>query len=108
MSKKIIKLGNYRGKGSKIFSGRPDGERARKDSRLDKYDIEDVKFIIEIPEDTISLNSSFFLQMFGKSVRRLGETEFRAKYEFVTEDKFILASIDDGIKRALKTKSVLG
>ncbi|WP_407545042.1 hypothetical protein [Priestia sp. HNGD-A6] len=102
-----INLGTYRGKNSRVFSGREEGKAARKKLNLDLLDKnqEEVEFVI--PVDTLSFNTSFFLGLFGKSVRNLGENKFREIYQFQCKP-IIKKSIDDGIIRALKSSNPLG
>ncbi|MDU0329399.1 hypothetical protein RW092_04180 [Paenibacillus sp. 3LSP] len=92
---------------SRVFSGRDRGEIARAKLDLDHEDnlTEDIVTIV-FPDDTISLNSSFFLGLFGKSVRKLGEQGFEKKYQFRCSES-ILKSVKDGIQRALKTSGPL-
>lgn len=96
-------MDNYRTKGSRVFSGRDRGYSLRKKLKLDEVDCAKENIEIIIPEDIISLNSSFFLGLFGKSVRTLGRSEFRSKYNFVCNE-FIKKNIYDAIERALKIK----
>lgn len=88
--------------GSKVFSGRLMGEELRIKYLLDEEDKIKEKVFIKFPKDTFSLNASFFLGMFGKSVIALGEEAFKNKYIFDCNDT-IHKSIEDGINRALKS-----
>ncbi len=101
-----IDLGKCLVKGNKVFSGREFGEKVRRDLNLERLDNTNEKIEIIIPEDTFSLNASFFLGAFGPSVRNLGANKFKEKYIFKCED-IIKESIDDGIERALKSSNVL-
>jgi hypothetical protein len=103
--REIIDLGRYRTGGSQVFAGRERGQKVRAAARLDEIDRTDNEVEIRVPEDIYSLNSSFFLGMFGDSVRRFGETEFRRRYRFVGED--LEALINEGIREALRTTSPL-
>lgn len=91
---------------SRVFSGRDRGQIAREKLGLDNEDLREETVQIIFPNDTISLNSSFFLGLFGKSVRSLGEHNFEKKYQFECSE-FILKSVKDGIQRALKTSEPL-
>lgn len=102
----VVDLSKYQSKDSKVFSGRPYGEKLRKELMLDEYDDLDEKVIVKIPEDTFSMNSSFFLGLFSNSIRKLGELEFREKYNFECSE-LIMEDVDEGIKRALKNSNVL-
>lgn len=102
-----IDLGRYRGKNSRVFSGREEGKRVRHQLGIDKYDSKQQPVTIVIPEDTLSFNTSFFLGMFGNSIRSLGEEAFRNVYSFECKP-IIQKSIEDGITRALKRSQPLG
>lgn len=101
-----INLNKYKNANSKVLSGRKEGKNVRDRLSLDTIDntLEVVKVIF--PEDIISLNSSFFLGLFGPSVRQLGKEKFEEKYKFECP-QFIVNSINDGIERALKTSNAL-
>lgn len=102
-----INLSKYRGSNSRVLSGREQGKDVRRKLNLDEIDYKRESVMIIIPEDTLSLNTSFFLGLFGASVRTLGEDEFRKVYQFECKD-IIRRSIDDGIIRALKNSNPLG
>jgi hypothetical protein len=102
----IIDLDRYKSKTSRVYSGRDRGEAVRKELNLDFVDNSPDVIFIKVPLDTISINSSFFLGMFGESVRKLTEQGFRKKYVFQAKE-VINRNIDEGIVRALKEKSVI-
>jgi len=101
MKRKQIDLSNYKSKNVKVLSGRDKGNEAREKSKLGVIETEFDVIEILIPADLISLNSSFFLGMFGESVRHLKEEGFRKKYTFECSSK-IMMSIEEGILQALK------
>ncbi len=101
----IIDLDEYRSNDSKVFAGRERGKLARQRADLDQIDHTDTTVLVRVPEDIYSINSSFFLGMFGPSIRRFGGEEFRRRFSF--EGKDIRRVIEDGIKEALRTKSPL-
>ena len=101
-----IDLSNHRKGNSRVFSGRSEGKLVREKLKLDETEKTGEKFTIIFPEDTISLNSSFFLGVFGPSIRTLGKEKFKEVYDFECPD-FIQSSIEDGIKRALKSSNPL-
>jgi hypothetical protein len=103
---KQIDLNNYRSKASRVFAGRSRGEAVRMAANLNEADQSGEPVEIHIPEDTFSVNSSFFLGMFGGSIRALGEEKFKEKYRFVGKD--ISRVFEDGVKEALRTSSPLG
>jgi len=102
-----IKLGNELKSNSRILSGREEGKKARKKYNIDTLDNNQDEISIEIPSNTLALNSSFFLGMFDQSVLLLGEEKFKQKYKFKCESE-IRESIEDGINRALKNSSFFG
>lgn len=91
--------------GDKVFVGRPKGERARVIAKLDRADERDSNVTVIVPEGVYSVNSSFFLGMFGPSVRRWREEGFRERYKFVGTD--ISHAVEDGIREALDSTSPL-
>lgn len=101
-----INLNNFKNPNSKVLSGRKEGKSVRDRLSLDTVDNNSEVVKVIFPEDIISLNSSFFLGLFGPSVRYLGKEKFEMKYIFEAP-KFIKNSIDDGIVRALKTSNAL-
>jgi hypothetical protein len=107
MEKQSIDLAKYRSDNSRVYSGRPRGRLVRKELKLINLDKDTQIYEFTIPLDTFSLNTSFFLGLFGDSVRSLGEIGFRNKYLFPGIKESIRRNIDSGIERALKEKSVL-
>jgi len=90
---------------SRVFSGRDRGEAARRKYGLAKRDSSDEIVTVIIPPDTYSMNMSFFLGMFGDSVRKLGKDRFYEKYRFECKDVH-WPSIREGVDRALKESSI--
>jgi hypothetical protein len=91
---------------AKVFSGRMRGRHWRKQFRLDRLDRETGSVVVKIPADVFSVNMSFFLGLFGESVRTLGVEAFFSKYEFEC-DPVLIPSIRQGAERALKESSAL-
>ncbi|MGN1012304.1 MAG: hypothetical protein ACI4ON_00515 [Clostridia bacterium] len=109
MKEMIISLQKYRANGEKILTGRDEGKRIRETLKLDKIDKEDITVTIDIPGDILSLNSSYFLGLFQKSIILLGEEKFRKKYIFKCERKSIVdINVEDGIQEALNNANALG
>lgn len=104
--KKRINLNDCRKKNSKVLSGREEGYGYRKKFKIDTIDEEESSVEVIVPDDLYSINISFFLGLFGESIRKLGEKRFREKYEFLC-DEFILENINDGIKKATRVSNVL-
>jgi hypothetical protein len=92
---------------SGLLSGRDSGLAARQHFNLDKLDVSDAHISVIIPDEVFSLNTSFFLGLFGDSVRRLRPDGFRKKYTFVGDENIHGATIERGIQKALKEASVL-
>ena len=99
MERKVINLQKYANPGVGVLAGRDRGENARKEEQLDRLDRDGVLVTIEIPDEIYSVNSSFFLGMFDKSVQNLGAELFRARYEFVGPDAE--RTREEGIRKAL-------
>lgn len=93
-----IDLKNF---GGPVYSGRAKGEQVRSKIKLDEIDSNATKVRIIVPENTFSLNSSFFLGLFGNSIRAAGSSNvFLEKFKFNNPphiDKYITS----GIERAL-------
>lgn len=87
--------------GGPVYAGRPRGELARQRLALDALDASDGNVSVLVPTSTYSLNSSFFLGLFGPSVIYFGSRDrFLAKYIFDAPD-FVMQEIEKGIERAL-------
>lgn len=91
--------------GVRVYAGRERGRQARLKARLDELDKSLEPVQVYIPEDTMSVTSSFFLSMFGKSIVDLGEEGFRTHYQFSGRD--ISRVIEDGIRESLNDEDPL-
>jgi hypothetical protein len=91
---------------AKVFAGRERGKYWRERFGLDALDASPDPVRVIIPLDIVSLNISFFLNLFGKSIRTLGRQEFIAHYIFES-DPVLRPLIDQGIEQALKRSSAL-
>ena len=97
-----IDLARHRSQGSHLLSGRDRGISVRADERLDDRDREKGSVTVAVPEDIYSINTSFFLGLFGPSVRKLGSREaFLGHYKFVCTP-LLLEDVERGIREALK------
>jgi len=104
-SMKFINIGDMIPDTISVLSTRKAGEIMRHMLKLDELDVlECVVIHIFIPDRFLSINSSFFLGCFEKSVHTLGKLDFKAKYFFKC-DKTLNNCIEDGIRRALLTRS---
>ncbi|MGL5356290.1 MAG: hypothetical protein ACRDAQ_07075 [Cetobacterium sp.] len=90
---------------SDYLNGRPEGEDARKNLKLDEKDKKDEKIEIFISNKLIGINISFFLGLFSKSIVKYKEKEFYEHYKFLYEDKetekLVKKDIENGVKEAL-------
>jgi len=95
--------------GGPVYVGRPQGEQARLTLKIDDLDQNDVQIKIIIPNNTYSVNSSFFLGLLAPTVQLAGSKEkFKDKFSF-EGPKEILAEFDGYIDRALlEKKGLLG
>ncbi|WP_414432721.1 hypothetical protein [Alcanivorax sp. IL2] len=102
METKSINLADF---GGPTYIGRDNGEAVRKKLGLDKMDKNnEVSFTIEIPEDTFNINSSFFLGLFGDSIRSCGsKSAFLSKFNFETHGREY-SIINKSIDRALRER----
>lgn len=91
---------------AKVFAGRERGKYWRKEFRLDELDHLDQPVRVIIPADILSLNISFFLNLFGSSIRFLGRHGFLAHYKFEC-DPALIPFIEQGVDQALKRSSAL-
>ena len=90
---------------SRVLSGRDRGNECRKRFGLDRLDKNPDDIVVTIPNDIYSLNTSFFLGLFGKSVRDLTKEGFLRKYRF-EGDEVHLTTVTEGIDRALKESTI--
>lgn len=91
----------------KVLSGREKGKKLREDLKLDEKDKTETSIGIEIPKEVYALNSSYFLGLFGASVRKFGKDKFLEKYRFSCTH-IIMLNILDGIEDALNNVDLLG
>lgn len=91
---------DFRDLGMPVFTGRPRGEQARKRLRLDGVAAGDAVDVI-IPNDVYALTSSYFLGLFGPSVRKFGLEEFQRVFRFEAPE-FLKDQLSDWTLRALR------
>lgn len=93
--------------GGPVYVGRERGNSVRKKFSLDKLDQDPETVSVIVPDNTFSINPSFFLGLFGESIRTLGSREaFLKKYRFKIP-KHLQSSIEAYISRALFEKRML-
>ncbi|WOO36006.1 hypothetical protein R2R35_19745 [Anaerocolumna sp. AGMB13020] len=102
-----INMHNHKSEGSKIYSGRDLGIEVRDLIDLDSKDKDDNKYNMIFPDDTVSINSSYFGGLFETSIIKLGREKFLEKYNFIYADgkelkDALQRNIDEGIDDALK------
>jgi len=93
---------DFKDLGMPVFTGRERGQQARIDLKLDQLAANEV-VEVRIPEDTYAVTSSFFLGLFGPSVRTLGGEGFARQFQF-TGPAFITGKVSDWVLRALRDK----
>lgn len=104
MTKKRIDLIDKKNKNGKSIgiSGRDLGKLQRARLKLDEEDTKDNVCEVFVENNIIVISTSYFLGMFGDSVRTLGSREkFLDKYNFICNPK-ALKYIEDGIIQAFK------
>ena len=93
--------------GGPVYVGREKGARVRSRFDLDSVDTSEKIVKVNVPKETYSINSSFFLGLFGKSIKRAGSAEaFFDKYVFDMPEH-LRSSIESSVSRALFEKSSL-
>lgn len=100
MSHRSLDLSEYKSDGARIFAGRERGAHVRDAAAIVEFEKSDDLLDVIIPDDTYAVTSSFFLALFGETIRRLGESEFRRRVVF--SGKVIPRVIDQAIWEALE------
>jgi hypothetical protein len=101
----VVDLARWQDDEVRVFAGRDRGREVRRAANLDVLDQDPERVEVRIPTNTFAVNSSFFLAMFGKSIRDLKEAGFRSKYFFTGKD--IRDTIESCIKDALHVGNLL-
>ena len=97
---RLINLETYSTPGVGVIAGRERGEFARAQERLDEVDRDaELTARVKIPDWVFSVNSSFALGLFSRSVKALGPEAFRRKYRF--EGPNAVAVQEDCIRKAM-------
>lgn len=110
MDKIVISLEKHRSPKTRTFSGREKGKALRKKYDLIRLDQVLTACEVIIPLDITSINESFFLGLFGKSVRTLGKSKFKELVSFLPAEKFdsvLGEDYEDCLDLALKESSSL-
>ncbi len=84
-----------------VLSGRQLGYDMREYFKLNEKDMDNNRYEVVFPDNIISLSTSYFLALFGDSVRKEKNREaFLEKYQFIC-DQNLKMNINDGIVDAL-------
>jgi hypothetical protein len=93
--------------GGPVYVGRANGAAVRAHLKLDALDTSAEQIIIRVPANTYSVNSSFFLGMFGPSISRFGSREaFFQRYDFDAPEH-VRVSLEELIDRTLASRGPL-
>lgn len=93
--------------GGPVYVGRPNGEKARDRLNLAELDREKDPVDVFVPNDTYSINSSYFLGLFGPSVVYFGsEAAFLRHYRFHALENH-MDRIRAHVERALREQGIL-
>lgn len=87
--------------GGPVYVGRANGMRARKRIGADNLDQLNDVVVVRIPDSTYSVNSSFFLGLFGPSLERFGTREEFMRHYKIEAPSHIAASLVTVIDRTL-------
>lgn len=91
---------------SRVLVGRPRGEQARKKYMLDNIDEDGGQVDINVPSNIYSVNSSFFLGLFGPSVVSAGSRQnFFSRYRFTASSE-LMERFEGYVARALQEKNI--
>lgn len=91
---------------SRVLVGRPRGEQAREKFALDKIDSKGEQVHVVVPTNIYSVNSSFFLGLFGPSIVLSGSRQaFFERYHFSASEE-LLKRFEGYVSRALQEKSI--
>lgn len=93
--------------GGPVYVGRANGKKARDKLEIDKLDLLESRIKVVVPDITYSINSSYFLGLFGPSVVAFGSQEaFFDHYVFAATD-VVMESIRRHADRALAERGIL-
>lgn len=102
----IIDLEDYRSGGSRVYAGRDRGAFVRMEQRLAEREQDPTaEFEVRVPKDTFSVNASFFLGLFGDTIKEIGEDEFRRRFHFTGRP--ISRVYESAIREAINSESPL-
>lgn len=85
-----------------LFSGRQRGINSRIKAKLDDIDNSNIKVSFIMPDDLLTITSSFFLGMFDKSITKYpNKKDFFSKYSFKNLPESIYIQMNDWFDRVL-------
>lgn len=107
--KNIINLEDHRVSGSKVFTGRDLGKKARELSRINEIESNYETVTVIIPVNVYSIIPSFFEELFLDVVLKLGKEKFLNKFEFVSEGEYKYERpLLEAIERILRNNTAIG
>jgi hypothetical protein len=86
MSLRNLDLRKYQSSDSKVFAGRERGAFVRDAAQLSDFERSSDDLEVHVPEATYAISSSFFLALFGETIRQLGGQAFRRRVHFRGKD----------------------
>lgn len=89
-----------------VYTGRKRGGEDRKRFNVNTLDQDDDRVEFIVPNSTYSMTSSYFLGLFGDSIRKFGRDKFLHKY-LIIAPPHVERKVDDWISRALREKKGL-
>lgn len=99
-----VVLGSNSKKNIEILSGFAEGKKMRSRLKLDQADAKGALVEVVIPERIMALTPSYFMGLFGPSIRRTCVEDFRIRYHFTCSD-LIRRNIEDGIQAVLESEA---
>ena len=98
-----VDLTEYHTKGVRVMSGRSRGAAVRERAQIERWDdqldaVPGSTVTVRVPAEVVFVASSFYLGLFGPSIRRFGAGGFEERYRF--EGPHSEANLRDGIKEA--------
>jgi predicted flavoprotein YhiN len=101
MSNRLLDLSKYQSDPARIFAGRDRGASVRDAAQIADFEkSKDDVLEVHVPEGTFAVTSSFFLALFGETIRKLGANGFRDRVKFT--GKSIEKVVDQAIWEALE------
>lgn len=86
-----------------VYTGRSRGRSDRARFDLSRFDESNEEVTVVVPDGIYTMTSSYFLELFGQSIRLLGRDGFLQKYR-IQAPEHVRRKIDDWILRALREK----